>query len=244
MGKYLKLPKFYDKHKQLINEYDEKEIHKLNNELTNKQWSYYKVKGADDKYLAFKCLYICRFKLNYTTKQIASLFGQSQRTIQELLKKVNWNRTREQAQQLAANVSRDYKEIHTKANKTRLKNRAIGKGSEAEEYIRTHLKNELDALEWEVIVGCSTLSILGNGREVDIPIIVFLNNKMFKFAIEVNGKYWHDADKQAERDQEKIKELKNKGYTPFVIEVDTQNESQITARTNEVIKDIKSKVIM
>ena len=216
----------------------------MNEILTPYQRPYYLVMDSNDDDLVFKCLYICRYKLNHTTIQMSELFGVGVRSIQKMLTMTDWGRTMKESQQLAADVSRNYHEIGQKGRETRLLNSHIG--SKDEEFIRQYLKVKFDACEFETIVGCNNLNIMQSGKEVDIPILIIKDDVIHRFAVEVDGTYWHEDRK--DKDEDKARLLSELGYKCFNIEIDTQSQRKIIEKADAVYERIiqtvnKSKAI-
>lgn len=233
--RYEQLASFYNTYKHLLSNDEMCKIEKLVDEtLTPHAQTYYLAPGSSDDCLVFKCLYICRYKLDYTTIQISDLFGVSQRSIQKMLANMKWERSMQEAQQLAADVSRNYHEIGQKGRKTRLLNSHIG--SKDEEFIRQYLKVKFDACEFETIVGCNNLNIMQSGKEVDIPILIIKDDVIHRFAVEVDGTYWHEDRK--DKDKDKVRLLSELGYKCFNIEIDTQSQRKIIDKTNAVYEKI------
>lgn len=110
-----------------------------------------------------------------------------------------------------------------------------------EDYARKKLNYALPQafVDCEVIVGLNNISILNKGYEIDIPIIIIKNGRLYKFAIEYNGSYWH---RDKERDLEKSIEIKDKGYSLFYFAADgntpNQRIDQIDSQIDSFIKEI------
>lgn len=78
-------------------------------------------------------------------------------------------------------------------------------------YLSKYIKRE----NYEVVVGINNQTIIAP-KEIDIPIIIIdtLENKVFKFAIELNGYCFHEDN---ERELRKKESLKNKGWVYYTI---------------------------
>lgn len=155
------------------------------------------------------------FKNNYSPADLANIFNKNPRTFQVFFKENGLSRNRFEAQAIAKE-KRDYKQILNKGRETRLKNGLDITGSEPEIYTREYLNCRL-SLEFsnlEIIVGLNNKSILDNGKEIDIPIVIIKNEKIYKFAIEYNGSHWHEDEN---KDYIKSEMISEKGYHLFYI---------------------------
>lgn len=184
-----------------------------------------KIKEADEKvnrelhYLSlYKPLlipiYKMRFRLNLTCTEMANLYNVNIRTLERWLTKYGWKFTRVEAQQLAASKSRDYAAIKITRKKTAL-NRMMETeifGSKIEDYARYKLNLDLTEKlkECQVIVGVNNISIIP--MEIDIPIIIFSNNNLYKYAVEVNGDYNHKRKALSKREIKKSELLKESSF--------------------------------
>lgn len=155
------------------------------------------------------------WKNNYTPEEIANVYGKNIRTFQVFFKETGLNRDRYEAQAIAS-TKRDYKEIMAKGRETMLKNNTAIFGSKQEVYLRTLLncKLPIELSNSEVIVGLNNKSILNDGKEIDIPIIIIENGQIYKFAVEYNGDFWYEEDK----DNYKSNLAYKKGYKLFYIQ--------------------------
>lgn len=153
------------------------------------------------------------YKLDFTPAEIAIIFNKNTRTIQMVMKSLELNRDRYEAQSIAVG-KRDYKSIRQTFKKTMM-NRYYStqiKGSDVEGYIRNTLNLELPSIlsNCEIIVGINSLGIINS--EIDIPIIIIKNTDIYKFAIEVDGFYTHIDESSINRNIEKEALSKEKGY--------------------------------
>lgn len=173
----------------------------------------------------FYCLYIMRYKLEYCKGQIDDCFTVTRQSVNKWLNKMGWGFTFSESQQLASKTGRrDYNEIRNKKKENALNYFALG--SNIEEYIRQKINIELHKLlsDYEVIVGVNNISILENGKEVDVPIVIFGNDKAFKISVEVNGGWWHPEGNEKDKIKENL--LKEKGYLTYSIQADKNMNSQ------------------
>lgn len=153
------------------------------------------------------------YKLDFTPAEIAIIFNKNTRTIQRVMKSLELNSDRYEAQSIAVG-NRDYKSIRQTFKKT-MTNRYYStqiKGSDVEGYIRNMLNLELPSIlsNCEIIVGINSLGIINS--EIDIPIIIIKNTDIYKFAIEVDGFYTHIDESSINRNIEKEALSKEKGY--------------------------------
>lgn len=137
-------------------------------------------------------VYKLMFRKNYSTSDIAKMFGVGVRTVQIYLKEVGWNRDRKAAQRIAVK-KRDYTAIRKTLKKTMSERYATNQlfGTKIENYIRQRLNILLGEkfANLEIIVGVNTMNIAD--YEIDIPVIIFKGDKCFKFAIQVDGTGYH-----------------------------------------------------
>lgn len=163
-------------------------------------------------------VYKLMFRKDYSTSDIADMFGVGIRTIQIYLKEVEWNRDRKEAQRIATK-KRDYTSIRKNMKKT-MSERFMANnlfGSKVENYVRQRLDILLGEKfpNFEIIVGVNTMNIIDH--EIDIPIIIFKENKCFKFAVQVDGICWHSDEVAIKRDENSNKDAIEKGYIPLRI---------------------------
>lgn len=193
------------------------------------------IKGST-AHKVFKDMYI--FYINdFSTSEIAKIYNRSQRTIQSLFKKVGLNRDKFESQKIASK-KRDYVKIRRTLKKT-MKERYMENnlfGSKIEQYVRIEILQMLEnIIPYEVIVGIN--SVLGIG-ELDIPIIIFKNDKAYKFGIEVNGHLFHKD--RSDRDNEKLRRLKEDGYKAFALDTKAYFKDEKIVREKELKKNIQS----
>jgi hypothetical protein len=157
------------------------------------------------------------YKLGFSAREITDFSDDyfCQTGIRKILKEADLMRDKFESQKIGAS-KRNYGEIRNKAKNTLISRNSTYLGSTIEDYIR----NKLDAIlyelllkDYEIIIGKNTMNILKQ-YENDIPIIIIINDKIYKFAIEFVGEYWHEDNKN---DEIKDKLLLNKGYILYRI---------------------------
>lgn len=179
----------------------------------------------------------------YSPKDIAGVYGKSDRLFQNFFKKAGLSRDRFEAQAIAKQ-KRNYKEIMLKGRQTMIENNTNIEGSSPEKYVRTILNCNLPLAfpNYEIIVGLNNKSILDDGKEIDIPIIIINKDKILKIAVEYDGEFWH---RDKERNAKKENYANEKGYKIFYIECKKNaTDKQIREEINrfceeEIIKYIK-----
>lgn len=187
-------------------------------------------------------LYKYRYKLKIAPSDIAKQVGKSKRAIQFHLKNFGWEYDIFEAQKMSAK-KKDYNVINKKAIKTLTERNYT---SQVEKDIRKLLSVNIETeIEAEIIVGMSTRSIIP-GSEIDIPIVIINNGEIFKYAIEINGDYWH-KNRQCQ-DAIKLAKAESAGYKTFTIwqhklKKDQDKcgsiEKQVHDIVNQICKDIK-----
>ncbi|GAA0083010.1 hypothetical protein [Clostridium sp. CTA-6] len=206
--------------------------------------------NMENRYFIFENIYKMRYYFNYAPKEIYTCLNRSDRTIQKWLKILNWHFDIYEAQSKTVKRGlRDYNKITISRKKTQFKNAIFG--SKSEEYIRQKINILLTEQfnNYEVIVGENNTSILDNGNEIDIPIIMINkhNNQLYKIAIECNGDIWHNQIE--EKDIYKKNFIHNKGYTLFYIYVAGNTKIQrekyktIDHQINTVCEKIKDMIV-
>lgn len=200
-------------------DYAKKEINVISHYKTTNEdeniISYLQAKYKNNKISPIvRNLYVL-FKNNYSPADLANIFNKTPRTFQLFFKENGLSRNRFEAQAIAKE-KRDYKQILNKGRETMIKNQTLLKGSKQEVYTRDYIncRLPLEIIGSEIVVGINNKSILDNGKEIDIPIIILSNNKIYKFAIEYNGDFWHKND---EKDDIKLEMINQKGYHLFYI---------------------------
>lgn len=184
-----------------------------------------------DKLTLYTYIYKLRYKLKCPIPDMSIFFHMSRQNMQLKLKKIGWEYTKSESA-LIANSKRDYKQIRLKSRFTLLENNKVHFGSSVEEYIRQKFNIVLTKIlkNYEVIVGVNNLSILDDGMEADIPIIILGANSIFKYVIEPGAPCWHNA----EDDMRKESFLNKKGYTTFRIITKDNNFNKIDKEINKI----------
>lgn len=199
-----------------------------------------KIKGKHITYDTFFIfctnIFIFRYKLKLLTSEIGIYYNVTTRAVEEWLNKLDWKYTREEAQQISAKRIKDYRIIRTKGRQTMLNKIEIG-SSNIEEYIRQKFNIELVKYIDSYIVGLNNLSILYDGKEIDIPIIVFKDDKIFKFSVEINGDYWHKDKKEYDNDKRIL--LNNQNFITYEILIESNyKKEKIDKEINDICIDI------
>lgn len=211
----------------VLTEYDNEIIKKLKENTKSKDIN----NVVSDIYILFE-------KYKYSPKEIGELYSRSARTIEIFLKNNNLQRDRFEAQKIASK-KRNYKEIMNKGRNTIFNNSCFG--SNPEQHLRMELNTKLPIYfqNFEIIIGMNNKSILDDGKEVDIPIIILNGNKIIKIAIEFDGAYWHNKNK----DEKKDVLLKNKDYKIFRFKQNNKtNKNDIDNFIYDIIKYIKNNI--
>lgn len=182
-------------------------------------------------------IYKMIFIFKYTTGEISKCFNRDLRTVQRWLINLGWALDKFEAQQRIVDRGlRDYKEIRNKGKMTILENSKVG--SSPEEFARQIINLRLPIVlpNSEIIVGLNNTSILEDGKEIDIPIIIIHNSNIYKYAVEYNGDYWH---KDTIRDDKKAELISNKGYKLFYISPKhNATQKQVQEFINEEVEKI------
>lgn len=90
-------------------------------------------------------------------------------------------------------------------------------GSKVEEYARVQINLLLNNIlpNSEIIVGINTMTEAG---ELDIPIIIFYGDKLFKFGIEIDGLFFYNSIERKNADSAKDYRLEKIGYKIFRVD--------------------------
>jgi len=194
----------------------------------------------------FYNIYKMRYIFKYTTGEIANCFlTRNERSVQAWLKTLKWQLDMFEVQKrIVDRGRRDYKQIRNKSKETKLQRM----NSKPEEYTRQKLNVYLPQImpDKEIVVGLNNVSILNGGSEIDIPILILSEGKIYKYAVEYNGGYWHNEDNR-HKDIIKNKATKEKGYKMYIFEVfknATENQTreeidkQIESLCEDILRDI------
>lgn len=208
----------------------------INDKIDNCPISDYK-RRSDNLFILrndiIRLIYIMRYKLSLTTLYMFSYLNITSGTFTFKINQLGWNYSPKEAQQLAGKKSRDYFSIRIKGKTTRLNSINF---SNVEDKIREYINLELTRKlsKYDVIIGSNNLSILSeHNKEVDIPVIIFKKNKVYKFAIEINGYYWHKN-----KNENKSELLKQKGYDYITIWQYSSNDKQLNNINNNILEDV------
>lgn len=199
------------------------------------------------------------FILKLSVGEIAPYYNKTTRSIESWLTKLGWSRDRIEAQQIAAKRTRDYTKIRRTFKKTMLERFDENQlfGSRPEQFARHKLNIELSCKlpKCEIIVGVNNVSIID--KEIDIPIIIFSKDKIYKYAVEVDGIVFHKVLHVQDRDFKKTESAIKKGYTIFNIytksyysnqdknkAMNKQIGSQIDRVINYIVEEVNSNRII
>lgn len=154
--------------------------------------------------------------------QIAKVFNTSVGAISNRLEELGLTNDIKTAQEIAVEFNRrNYKNTISTGRKT-LNKSLIEKGefgSTLENVIRNnfllYLVEYINSERYEIIVGINNRSII-QPKEVDIPVVIIdlMDEKIFKFAIEINGQYFHEVNT---KEMDKRKMLTDKNWEYFDI---------------------------
>lgn len=185
-----------------------------------------------DKKTLYTYLYKLRYKLKCPTTDMCKFFNLRRESMAYKLKEVGWQYTKSESS-LMATKKRDYKQIRLKSRFTLLDNNKVFFGSSVEEYIRQRFNLVLSEMleDYDVIVGVNNLSILKDGMEADIPIIIMGFGSVFKYVIEPGATCWHT---DIEHDISKELLLKQKGYNTFRMVLKDNNFNKIDKEINKI----------
>jgi hypothetical protein len=209
--------------------------------------AYLKMKFETSEEMARVLYYLVRVK-NMSRKGIASLFGMNIDTMRLRLKSLGLLVDYKEGIRLKKmRGSQNYDKTNLSGKKARLNSQIsqISTGSKNEDILRKRLSLIIyeympENCEW--VVGLSNTGVLGHGKEIDIPIVVYNRStqKIFRFAIEYNGDYYHDK----QRDIEKKSLCENIGwvYLPVIESVSNQlsnNSSLIEKEARNLCEEIR-----
>lgn len=208
--------------------------------------TYTKRSGYDDPFEYMSDLYKLRFKLELPTTDIANFFKVSRHGLWNKLKRYGWSYPKDYAMKRSAE-KRDYRDIRAKGRSTTMKRSGFSGSSLTEEYVRQQLNikltQELDS-SYEIIVGVNNLSILENGEECDIPIVIMSGEQIFKYVVEPGAVIWH---KDPKRDQSKAKRINQRGYKVFIFPLESMSkigsetlDNQINCVVGSIKKDMEN----
>lgn len=130
-----------------------------------------------------------------------------------------------------------------KARKTMQKKTHSGNGSNAQNLFIKLLKHylnkftiELEGIE--IITGYNEYSVL-HSYEIDIPIVAFYNDRVYKIAIEYDGNVWHEEN---ENDNLKDKLMIEKGWK--IIRIEGNNKTSVDMKmVDNDTKELATKII-
>jgi hypothetical protein len=192
----------------------------------------------------FKSFYYMYKLQNLSTYQIAIIYNTYVRSIQYRLEELGFlNDLRTSQENTSKFNRRNYKNIMSAGRKT-LNNSLIINGefgSNVENVIRNdfslYLVDYLNIDRYELIVGINNRSII-QPKEIDIPIVIVdsLKGTIYKFAIEINGDYFHEDNA---KEIEKSKILLNKNWNYYSIWLFSSTKTQKDyGKIDDQIRDI------
>lgn len=190
----------------------------------------------------FKDMY--KLYLNdYSMIELSKIYNRSPRTIQWIFKNLGLNRDRFQAQKIASK-KRDYVKIRKTFKETMLNRYAENQvlGSKVEEYSRIQVSLILNQLlpNGEVIVGINTMTKVG---ELDIPIVIFYGDKLYKFGIEIDGLFFHNRIERKNADSAKDYRLEKIGYKIFGLDTKAYFNDKDYVSTIKYENELKNKLV-
>jgi hypothetical protein len=171
---------------------------------------------------------------------IAELIGISNKNIQRRLNELGLHKTRSQVrQEQMKRGTINYDKILSKGRKSRNNS----KSSHKQDLLINLLKYKLESMfnelgNIEIIIGYNEYCILGS-MEVDIPIIIFKDNKVYKIAIEYDGDVWHKDREDINIDKE-IKLIENNWFFIQIEETNSESSSlgKVEEKANLIIDQI------
>lgn len=186
---------------------------------------------------------------DFSTNEIAGIYKKSYRTIQLILKKYGLNRTKHEAQKIAVK-KRNYVEIREKAKMTAINRQTdnLINGSNIEQYARTYinisLNSKIKQYKGQAIIGLNTVTTAG---ELDIPIIILINDMVYKYGVEIDGAYYHNEEK----DNNKAAKFNDIGYKIYNLYTkaycNTNNEiiykKELINKLDDIVLDIINNII-
>lgn len=176
------------------------------------------------------------YKMGISTKDIAEVYGVSQRMAQIMMKKLNLNKSKSDSafavKKQISNIRQAYKNMFEKK---------LSDENSTEFMVENFIRYEIDIIlseqlpDSEIIVGISSLN--SAGLESDIPIIIVYNNYLYKFLIQIDGKTFLDI----KRSQKKFRQ----GYTIFRINIANilNNKYLLDKEVTKQLKDITDVIV-
>jgi len=183
------------------------------------------------------CYYLTTIK-RLSTIEISIILDTPLNTVQNKLERLQLNYSLDEAMKIKKKNNRqDYDKTRKNTTKTRIKDYYENglTGSKNENTARLIFENILsdyfDKERYDLVVGVNTRNII-SPKEVDIPIIIYDNqmNKIYRFAIEYNGKHVHEI----ERDLEKLYLLEKRKWIYFDMDEPSMNNHE---KIDALVKD-------
>lgn len=216
-------------------ELDRGDIKLIKNAFADTSYGTFKYYEKTSYKLFLEEIYILIGYTDYTPQDIATAYNMGLRNVQMILKRNGWALDKNEAQRRAT-LKRDYKTICIKGRQTR--NKATC-GSNIEEYIRNELYCSLqlnNTKNADIIVGINSTQFIDD-LEADIPIIIISNGNTYKFAVEVDGVFWHNKEK----DNKKDAVFEANGYRVLRLKLENSAthkyiDSEILSLSREILK--------
>lgn len=192
--------------------------------------------------------YLCVEK-HLSARDIMSLFDFTYGTVHLRLKNLGLNLSHEEGIEAKKNrKSQDYGKSFRSGQRTRTKHHS-STSTKNEDRTRIRISQFIDEClndsKYETIVGLSNTAILG-GREIDIPVVIYNreNNRIYRFAVEYNGDYYHSEERDT--DKKMLAKQKSWHYLAIVESSSSQYSNDLgilDKRVHEICEEIKSIVI-
>lgn len=177
----------------------------------------------------------------FPISHIVELTGISNKNIERRLKEYGFRKTRSQIrQEQMKRGTINYDKILSKGRKSRNNSKSSHKQDLLINLLKYKLESMFNELEnIEIIIGYNEYCILGS-MEVDIPIIIFKDDKVYKIAIEYDGDVWHKDREDINIDKE-IKLIENKWFFIQIEETNSESSSlgKVEEKVNLIIDQIK-----
>lgn len=188
---------------------------------------YSKMKFKTGEEMALVLYYLVRVE-GMSRKDIAALFGMNIDTIRLRLESLGLSVDHKEGIILKKiRGSQNYDKTNLSIKKTRLDSqiKQHSTGSKNEDALRKKLSlfiYDYIGEKYETVVGLSNTGILGGGKEIDIPIIIYSRDsqQIFRFAVEYNGAQYH----KEQRDIEKKNVCESLGWHYLSVDEDSGNQ--------------------
>lgn len=196
----------------------------------------------------FKLLYFLISYCEMTTTEIALYYNVTPGGLRKNLNKYNIGLSRKEARERTESKGNgNHARSRTSFNKRVIKHALVsGLSNEYEllfrDLITSYLPDFININQFDYVVGVQTVTIVPP-QEIDIPI-VFINKtsgKIYKYAIELNGKIWHEDNKpHHERDQKKINMIEETDWK--LITINFIKMTATDSRVNQAFIDLSKQI--